>query len=41
LSALFNRLRFAKARQVQSFDDLVADPSVEVIVVDSVVEAAA
>ena len=41
LTALFNRLRFDKARQIQFFDDLQADPSVVVVLVDQALDAAA
>jgi predicted nucleic acid-binding protein len=41
LSALLLRLRMAKAQQIQLFDELYADPSVEVVHIDPTLEAAA
>lgn len=41
LTALFNRLRIAKDRQIQFFDDLTADPFVDVVLIDLALDASA
>ena len=41
LTALLTRLRFGKTKQIQLFDDLYADPSVEVVHIDPSLEAEA
>jgi predicted nucleic acid-binding protein len=41
LTALFNRLRMPKLRQIQFIDQLQADPSVEIVSADAALESAA